>query len=51
MAYNMMYNSCYGTVKPETLTVKTLTNLANWDQILKLQPFKVKPPSIISAFK
>ena len=23
-------------------------NLANWDQIAKLQPFKVKPPSKIS---
>ena len=38
-------------VKPETLTSACMETLANQGQIAKLKPFKVKPPSKISAFK
>ena len=34
-----------------TVKLETLTNLANQGKIAKLKPFKVKPPSKISAFK
>ena len=47
----LLVNAWDWHLQRNTVKLETLTNLANQGKIAKLKPFKVKPPSKISAFK